>query len=682
MKNYQAIFEPITIKRMSLKNRVVMPPMGTNFATMDGTFSNEQLAYYEQRAKGGTGLITLENVCIDYPLGTNGARQLRMDNDQYISELWNFNEKMHAYGACTSVQINHAGASAYGLRLNGVQPVSASTIPSKKGNPQPRPLTETEIYQIVEKYAQGALRAQRAGFDCVEIHAGHSYLLSQFLSPLYNRRTDDFGGSAENRARFAKLVVAAVRKAVGPFFPLSIRVSADELLEGGNTLSDTLAIVAYFAEEVDILNVSAALNDNLQYQIDKMNLPDGWRSYMAKAVKERFPDKVIVTSGNIRSPKRAAEILEQGDADLLAMGRGLIAEPNWVNKVATGQEALLRKCISCNIGCADHRIAKARPMRCTVNPDLYYEDAYKFQPVTHPMKMVVIGGGTTGLEAAASAAEVGVQVELFEQKSYLGGLGHEIARFPDKRRIDDFITYQINRCQELDHLTIHLNRPATMENIAALQPDIIVNATGAQPLLPPIKGLQEQLAAFDRSVFSIADLLGDMEHFQEFDGQEIVVIGGGAVGLDVVEYYAERGAKKVTIVEMQGEIGKDLDLITKLAMMEIVKKYDVAVHVNTTLLEVKKQSFVVEKDGKQEELPFDLGFVCLGMRAKAPLLKELEHYAHQHEAILLNIGDSKVARRIMEGTREARDVLKTIEVLEKNRTKKELLAKAKQLQKN
>lgn len=680
MNKYQAIFDPLTIKRMTLKNRIVMPPMGTNFANMDGTFSIQHYSYYEQRAKGGTGLITLENVCIDYPMGTNGARQLRMDNDQYISGLWYFNEKMHAYGACTSVQINHAGASAYNLRLEGNQPVSSSDIPSKKGNTIPRPLTEAEIYQIVNKYAEAAQRAQRAGFDCIEIHAGHSYLLSQFLSPVYNKRKDKFGGSAENRARFTKLVVEAIRSVVGPFFPISLRFSADELVAGGNTLEETIEILSYFADEVDILNVSAALNDSLQYQIDKMNLADGWRAYMAKAVKERFPEKIVVTAGNIRSPRRACEILNNVEADLLAMGRGLIAEPNWVNKVASGQENLLRKCISCNIGCADHRIAKARPIRCTVNPDLHYEDRYKMKPVLHPTKMVVIGGGTAGLEAASTAAEIGVNVVLFEQKKYLGGLGHEIARFPDKKRIDDFITYEINRCKELDNLSIQLNKVATLKDIEAIGPDIIVNASGAKPLLPPINGLKEQLENKKRNVFSIFDILDNMSKFQEFEGKEIVVIGGGAVGLDVVEYYAERGAKKVTIVEMQSELGKDLDLITKLAMMEIINDYDVKVLVETKLVQVNENSFLVEKNGEIIDLSFDLGFVCLGMRAEAPLVRELDIYARENDAVLLNIGDSKVARRIIEGTREARDILKTIEVLENTRTQKQLFEQTKSLQ--
>lgn len=668
MQKYQAIFEPLNIKRMTLKNRIIMPPMGTNFANQDGSFNEQHYAYYEQRAKGGTALITLENVCIDYPMGTNGTTQLRMDNDQFIPGLWQFNERMHAYGACTSVQINHAGASAYGLRLNGQQAVSASDVPSKKGNPAPRALTKEEIEKIVVCYAQAANRAQRAGFDCVEIHAGHSYLISQFLSPIYNKRTDEFGGTAENRARFAKMVVKAVRKAVGPFFPISLRLSADELLPNGNTLADSIELLSYIAEDVDILNVSSALNDSLQYQIDKMNLPDGWRSYMAKEVKTAFPDKVIVTSGNIRSPKRAVEILENNEADLLAMGRGLIAEPNWVNKVQSGNEDLLRKCISCNIGCADHRIAKSRPVRCTVNPDVYYEDAYKEQPVEEPIKMVVIGGGTTALEAANTAAEVGVSVSLYEQKSYLGGLAHEIARLPDKKRIDDFVYYLEKRTEKQKNMTVNLDKAFKLDDLLHENPDIIVNATGAKPLLPPINGLHEQLAAADRCVFSIFDLLNNLDEFQVFEGQEIVVIGGGAVGLDVVEYYAERGAKKVSIVEMQGELGKDLDLITKLAMMEIVEKYNVEVYTTTTLTEVKKNSFLVKTaDGMLKELPFTLGFVCLGMRAEAPLYNDLRSYAEKNDCTLVNLGDSKVARRIMEGTREARDILKVIDQVEQRK---------------
>jgi 2,4-dienoyl-CoA reductase-like NADH-dependent reductase (Old Yellow Enzyme family)/thioredoxin reductase len=594
-------------------------------------------------------------------MGSNGTTQLRIDNDQYLPGLWEFNERMHEYGACTSIQLNHAGASAYPGRLNGVVPISSSDVPSKTGNTKPRPLMIDEIDVIVKKYGEAANRAIRAGFDCVEIHAGHSYLISQFLSPIYNKRTDEFGGSKENRARFGRQCIDEVRKVVGPHHPIVLRFSADEFLEGGNTLEDTLELLAFLTDEVDILNVSAALNDSIQYQIDKMNLKDGWRAYMAKAVKEKFPDKVVMTSGNIRCPKRAAELLENGEADLLGMGRGLIAEPNWVNKVRLGQAHLLRKCISCNIGCADHRISKSKPIRCTVNPDLIHEDAHKRIKLEKPVKMVVIGGGTAGLEAATSAAEIGADVTLFEKKEYLGGLAHEIARFPDKTRINDFVTYLENRANMLANLDVRTGTEATLDGVATLDPDVIVNATGATPLLPPIEGLHEQLAHPNRKVFTIFDILGKLEEFQAFEGKRVAIIGGGAVGLDVMEYYAERGAKEVCVIEMQSEVGKDLDLITKASMMDIAREYGVKLHTETKLVEVGKDYFLVEKATGRDRIEFDLGFVCLGMKAEAPLMDRLMAYVSEQDIELVNIGDSKRARRIMEGTREARDIVRVIE---------------------
>lgn len=671
MKKYNNLFKPLTIKHMKLKNRVFMPPMGTNYANADGTFSEDHYSYYETRAKGGVGLITLENVCLDFPMGTNGTRQLRLDNDQYIPGMWEFNERMHAYGACTSVQINHAGASAYGLRLNGETPVSASNIPSKKGNPIPRALSVEEIKEIVKKYGEAASRAKRAGFDCVEIHAGHSYLLSQFLSPLYNDRTDEYGGSSFNRSRIIQEVVKIVRESVGPFFPISLRLSADELLSGGNTLEDSIENLNHFVDEIDIISVSAALNDNLQYQIDKMSLPDGWRAYMAKTIKEQFPNKVIIASGNIRDPKVAENLLEEGYSDLVAMGRGLIAEPFWVEKVQLGQEELLRKCISCNIGCADHRIKKSLPLRCTVNPDVIYENRHQKIELNHPLKMIVIGGGTTGLEAACTAAEMGVAVELFESKEYLGGLAHEIARFQDKKRIDDFTHYLRNRTKHLSNLRIHLNTSATIDHVDSIKPDLIVNATGAKPILPPILGLHHELNHKNRTVFSIFDILENMEQFQDFENKRIVVIGGGAVGLDVVEHYATNGSQSVKIVEMQDEIGKDLDLITRISMDEMMQECNVIQYPSTQLVEVKHDRFIVRSEGELVELEFDLGFVCLGMRADAQMINELEQYGLENDIHVKNLGDSKVARRIMEGTREARDIAKTLQTIDEIKTRKE-----------
>ncbi|AZV57739.1 FAD-dependent oxidoreductase [Clostridium sp. AWRP] len=660
MTKYKNIFSSLKVKNMIVKNRIVMPPMGTNYAAEDGEINEEHIKYYEQRAKGGTGLIIIENVAVDFPLGSNGTTQLRIDQDSYMPGLYKLTERLHRYGANVAVQINHSGASAVPSRI-GCQPVSSSNIPSKTGGAVPRPLEKHEILDIVQKYADAAKRVQIAGFDAVEIHAGHSYLISQFLSPLYNKRTDEFGGSVENRTRFGRMVIDSVRKAVGPKFPILLRFSADEFLEGGNTLEDTLEILEYLNDEVDIFDVSAALNDSIQYQIDKADLKDGWRSYMSKAVRDKF-HKPTITVGNIRDPKVAEKILADGEADLIAIGRGLIAEPKWVLKVKNGEEDMLRKCISCNVGCAGHRIGLNKPIRCTVNPDIIYEDAYKKRKVTKQTNVVVIGGGTAGLEAACTAAELGCTTFLFEKKAYVGGLAREISKFPAKYRIAYFPSYLIKRAENLNNLTIFTNTRADIKKIENLNPDLIVNATGSKPLLPPIKGLEENIGKEGGKVDSIFGIFSKINEFEKMDltGKKVVVIGGGAVGLDVIEFFSERKAK-TSIVEMLPMLGKDLDVVSKSAVKEMLKKYNVDVNTSTALVEVNEDNFKVKKDEKEVTMNFDYGFVCLGMRSQIEGLKEIQEYFGEKDVEIVNIGDSVRARKIIDGVREGRDVILALE---------------------
>jgi 2,4-dienoyl-CoA reductase-like NADH-dependent reductase (Old Yellow Enzyme family)/thioredoxin reductase len=666
MKNkYTNLLSPITINGMTLRNRTVMPPIGSNFATVSAEVSEEMIKYYELRAKGGTGLIIVENACVDYPMGTNGTKQCRIDDNQFIPGFYTLVERLHAYGAKVSIQLNHAGASAYALRLNGEQPVSASNIPSKTGGAIPRPLTVEEMKVIAKKYGEAAERAQLAGFDSVDIHAGHSYLLNQFLSPLFNDRKDEFGGSAENRSRFPRMVIDAVRTAVGPRFPISMRISADDMIKGGNTLEDSLELLEYLQEKIDFINVSVAQNDNLYLQHDKMSLPEGWRSYMAKAVKEKF-NKPVIASGNFRSPKVCEDTIANGEADLIAMGRGLIAEPYWANKVAKGEEHLLRRCISCNIGCADHRLAKSQPIRCTINPDLMFEDAYKEKKVKKPVNVVVIGGGTAGLEAACTAAEVGCNVTLFEEKDRLGGLAWMIGTVPAKARIHYFVEYLENRVKELPNLTVKLNTRATKETLEEVKPDVIINATGSKPLLPPIAGLKEHV---DKEGGKVKSTFGFIENIDEFvkedcTGKKVVVVGGGAVGLDVVEFFAEKGAE-VSDIEMMPVIGKDLDTNTKLDVYHMMKENNVKQLVGTALQVVNESSFTVKNpEGDIVDIDFDYGFVCLGMRSEISELNEFEAYAEEKDIKLLNIGDSLRARRIIVGTEEGRNILKTLDVMD------------------
>ena len=657
---YQHIFSPMTIRHMTVKNRIVMMPMGTNFGEQNGEMSFLHINYYEQRAKGGTGLLIVENASVDSPQGSNGTTQLRIDSDNYIPRLYKLCENVHKHGACIAIQINHAGASAMSSRI-GMQPVSASDVPSKEGGEIPRPLTKEEILHIVRKYAEAARRAQICGFDAVEIHAGHSYLISQFLSPIYNKRTDEFGGSAENRTRFARMILEAVRKQVGPHFPIFLRISADELMEGGNTLEDTLAYLECLEKEVDVFDVSCGLNGSIQYQIDANYLPDGWRSYMARAVKEKF-GKPCIAVGNIRHPQIAEEILAKGDADFIGMGRGLIAEPEWVNKVEYGNECDLRSCISCNIGCAGHRIGLNQPIRCTVNPAVNSGEDYIKHKIKKPCNVVVIGGGTAGLEAACTAAEVGCTTFLIEKKAELGGLASVISKIPDKKRLGEFPQYLIRRAEKLHNLFVFCNTQATTELVKSLNPDIIVNATGSEPTLPPIRGLHDLVDKEDSHVATVLKMIERIPEYPEhMEGRKVVIIGGGAVGLDVMEFFTERGAR-VSMVEMLPMIGNGLDPVSRCDIHAKLKKYQVEQMVNTMLQEVRNDRFIVKTPQDEiKELPFDYGFICLGMKASTPVLKELEEIFSDTNVEIINIGDSKRARRIIEGTEEGRNILSVLE---------------------
>ena len=664
MGKYDALFSPITIGKVpargvTIPNRTVMTPMGTNYGEQNGEMSFLHMNYYEERAKGGAGLIIVENACVKFPEGSNGTTQLRIDSDNYIPRLYKLCETIHNYGTKMAIQLNHAGASSLESRI-GMQPVSASNLPNKEGGAAPRPLTVDEIYSIADDYAAAAKRAQAIGFDAVEIHAGHSYLISQFLSPLTNNRTDEFGGCAENRARFAKIIMEKTRKAVGPFFPIIVRISADEFLKGGNTLEDSIELLSYFVEEADVINVSAGLVDSIHLQIDANYLPDGWKAdLLARPIKEKF-GKPVITSGNIRDPEIANDIIASGKADFIGMGRQFIADPQWPNKVKYGKEDEIRKCISCNVGCAGHRIGLNRPIRCTVNPNVTGGEEYKEMKVKRPTNVVVVGGGTAGLEAACTAAEVGCTTFLFEKSNELGGLSGIISKIPEKYRVAYFRDYLVNRASKLNNLFIFKGTEPTCELIDNLKPDVVVNATGSVPLMPPIPGLKENVDQPGGKVKSILGMIDNIPNYPEdCSDKKVVVVGGGAVGLDVLEFFANRGAEP-TIIEMAPGIGTLLDPVTKAQVKTEFKEHNVNAMVNTALKEVHADHFVVERNGEMLEIPFDYGFNCLGMRANNPILNDLmEHYKDTNVEVY-NIGDSIRARQIIYGVAEGRNIINVL----------------------
>ena len=353
------------------------------------------------------------------------------------------------------------------------------------------------------------------------------------------------------------------------------------------------------------------------------------------------------------------DILERGDADFIGIGRGLIADPDWVNKVEFGDVCDIRKCISCNIGCAGNRIQNNRPIRCTVNPAVIEGEEYKKLKVNKPCNVVVIGGGTAGMEAACTAAEVGCTAFLIEKADHLGGLAYEISKFPDKSRLRDFPDYLERRIKKLHNVHVFLNTEATPEFIRSLNPDIIVNSTGSLPLILPIPGLKENVGK--GKVQTVLGVIDNLDNYPEdCTGKKVVVIGAGAVGLDVVEFFAPRGADTTVIEMLPYIVGPALDPITKVSIVDLMNKYNVHQRPSTALQEVKPDCFVVKNpDGSMEEVEFDYGCICMGLKSNNPVLDMLkEEFA---DVELMNIGDSKRQRRIIEGTEEARAIVKVLE---------------------
>ena len=617
MAKLKKLFEPVRIGKLELKNRIVMPALNTKLGTEFGAVSNRMIDYFAERAKGGVGLIIIENTCVDWPVGKAGTNPIRADEWKFVQGLHDLADAVHAYGARIATQLQHTGRQGSSLTsAEGQQLVAPSAIPClPTGAEMPRELTVEEIEILIGKFIMGATITKMAGFDALEIQGAHGYLIEQFMSPYTNQRTDEYGGDLEGRMRFALKIIEGIRISVGPDFPIIYRLSADEYIEGGLTLEDNKIIAQRLeAAGVDAISVSAAIYESPPWFsriFPTMGMPEGCNVQLAEEIKKVVGVPIIV-AGKLGNPALAEQVLKGGKADLIAMGRSLLADPELPQKAAEGKLKDIRPCIYCNEACAGN-ISRFWSIECVVNPALGREREYKIEPARVSKRVLVVGGGPAGMEVARVAALRGHDVVLYEKERKLGGqlIVASVPQF--KKPLQEFVEYLKSQLKEVG-VKVELGKEVTPALVRELNPDVVILATGASPFVPDISGVGGSNVAT-----AIQVLQGEKQV-----GEKIVIIGGGQVGSELALFLAERG-KKVSIVEMLYGVALDMNLFSRFYLLDKLGELGVEILANTTAKEIMdKRVVALDAEGNRQSIEADTIVLATGFRSNNGLEKKLK----------------------------------------------------------
>ena len=640
---FPKLFEAAHLGKLRLKNRLVMLPMGTSYATPLGEATRRTIDHYVERAKGGVGLITVGNISPHLP---NALNQLTLDSDWVLMGHYELVEKVHAQGTRITAQLNHPGRQKYADSLQpGEELISSSAVPMTlmgQTYPTPKALSKGEIYQVVERFVKAAERAKRVGYDMVELHGAHGYLIHQFVSRFVNKRTDEFGGSPENRMRFPLELIKAIRRAVGPDFPIGIRISAEEFLPGGITLKESVPIAQMLeAAGVAYISVSGALFETMHKFIDVMRDPEGWKEYLWEGIKKAVKVPVIA-GGGLRHPEFCERLLKQGKADFIGLARPLLADPEWPLKAREGRPEDIRMCIFCNeclFGSGRRRYGGGA-RRCAVNAASGREREFsEILPAPKPRRVVVVGGGPAGMEAARIASLRGHSVTLYEKSGTLGGQMLVSGIHPTKRKILWLRDYLVTQLQK-QKVKVELGVVVTPEMIKGAQPDAVVVATGAEPLLPEIPGIK------NKNVVGAWDVLSRKV---KVDRKKVVVVGGGMVGCEAAECLLD-SENQVSIIEQLPSIASDMEGQHRMVILGIFKERNVNLCTNRKVTEINSKGVRVInlESGEEEAVEADQVVIAVGTRRVEELLKTLEGEVPE----LLSAGDCNQPRVIMEAIYE------------------------------
>ncbi|MEK3737291.1 FAD-dependent oxidoreductase [Paenibacillus sp. FSL H7-0941] len=636
------LFSKGTIGNMELKNRVILPAMGTKMNAPGGYVSDRLIDYHVARAKGGNGLNTVEVTTIHPTAASDDAPALY--DDKFIPGMAQLALAIREAGGKSCLQLWHGGK----VTPNLIQ-VSSSPVPFEGVSHIPRELAHHEVGEMVQAYADTASRAKKAGFDSVEFHAGHGYLPQQFLSPAMNFRQDEYGGSWENRCRFPLACIRAIREAVGPGFPILMRISAIEDLPGGLTLED-MKLFSKLAEEagIDAINVSRGVPAGaaIKYEVPPIDLPVGFNVDNAAQIKSAVNIPVIAV-GRINDPAIADRIIAEGLADFVAIGRAQLADPEFCNKALAGRADTIVKCVGCDQGCFDGFVNPNVPfISCVFNPATGRESEYELQQTNIPKKILIAGGGPGGLEAAVTLKRRGHHPILCEKNDILGGQLYIAGAAPRKEEMAAAALH-MGETAKREGVDIRLNTEVTPELIQEIGPDEVILAIGSSPIIPPVEGVDSS------QVVNSHDVLWGTVHPEG----RVVIIGGGLVGLEVAELLVERG-HQITVVEMQADVANDLGLLRKICVMESLYGHGVELITNSKCMAIQGDSVIVEKDGESHSLPADYVVIAVGSRAlnKQPLQDFLEESSIPYHVI----GDAVQARRALNAIWEGAELARRI----------------------
>lgn len=563
MMHYPALFSPVRIGSHVVKNRIMMSAMHTNTCNPDGTVTPADIAHYAKRARGGAGMITIAFVSVDYPSGCGAPTQLSLADPSVIPGFHALADSVQPYGAKLIAQLHHAGMRAFpkpGIKIMGPVEDYSGKIPIYG-------MSKDDIAALTAKFAKAALYAQMAGLDGVELHAGHGYLFSQFLSPLTNTRTDEYGGGIANRAKFLLETVQAVRKACGPQFILSVRLAVRDWDPRGQSLEDGVEFAKLLDGQVDLINITTGARFGALSNSETQDKPDGFRLNLARAVRPHVKTPIAIV-GKFRTGEMCESVIRDGIADLVVVGRQLLCDPEWPNKLSMGRDREVRKCLSCMECYAS--VNKLSSIRCAINPYCGFDsihDEGNLPRVTKARKVVVIGGGITGMQAALTAAERGNTVTLLEKFGELGGQVRLASVPPDKEIHKTTIEYLQMRL-ESEGVDVRLGVNADADTVAAMKPDTVILATGSLPSVPPIPGIECAVNSWDILEGTMATP----------EGKRIVIIGGGNVGCDTAMYLLKR-QNRITIIEMLDQISTGQEALHRTRDLEIMNQC--CVHIET-----------------------------------------------------------------------------------------------------